>query len=66
VEYHFRHSVIGGEAPEEPVEPVPAADVGDAEEMEFVVVARNLPHRDRLDLETVSYRKMGFFRISGA
>ena len=43
MECDVRRSIVGGEALEKPVEPVPAADVGDAEEMEVVVVLWSLP-----------------------
>ena len=45
VEYNFRHSIIRAEAPDKPVESVPAADIGDTEEVEFVVVRGGLPDR---------------------
>ena len=66
VECDFRHSVIGGKAPEEPIKPMPAVDAGDAEEVEVVVVVWSLPYRDRVNRETIAYCEMGFFRVAGA
>jgi len=43
VEYYFRHSIMRADTPDKPVEPVPAADIGDAEEMKIAVVVRSLP-----------------------
>ena len=67
MEDDFRHRAIGGKAPEKPVEPVPAADIGDAEEMEVIPGVRGgLSSRNRGNIEAISYGDMRFFGIIGA
>lgn len=60
-------SAIGGEAPEQPVEAVPAADPGDAEEVECCLsMWRHVADGGRGDIEAVSDGDMGFVGVAGA
>ena len=67
MEYDFRCPAIGGEALEKSVQSMPAADIGDAEEVKVTPgVRRGLLSRNRDNIESVSYGNVRFFGIIGA
>ena len=56
-----------GGALEQPVQSMPAADVGDAEEVEVIPGVRGgLPGRHGSNIEPISYGDKRFFGITGA
>jgi hypothetical protein len=53
------------DTPDKPVEPVPAADIGDAEEMKIAtVVIGGTPNRSRGNIEPVPYSDVVFIVIT--